>query len=208
MNGYQETLVNKSQSISHRSSATPSLALLARSHSGATLKPMSSNEAHDTSESGDSIYADFDSFLKVGLKEYYERGWKSRRGNFIALLIASGQTSFALAKDSVVDGTGTKKVAIGAAAVLALQVGLRYALGGPLGLVLSLAAGASMISYFFRNQKDIIRKVGIYKSLIAESQERYDDTQSGWRDGRNSETERNLMIDGLMKRFLTQVDES
>lgn len=169
---------------------------------------MTSNEAHDASASGDSIYEEFDSFLKVGIKEYYERGWKSRKGNFIALLIASGQTSFALAKDSVVDGTGTKKVAIGAAAVLALRVGLRYALGGPLGLVLSLAAGASMISYFFRNQKDIIRKVGIYKSLIGESQERYEDTQSGWRDGRTSETERNLMIDGLMKRFLTQVDES
>ena len=48
-----------------------------------------------------------------------------------------------MAKDSVVDGTGTKKVAIGAALVLALRIGFRYALGGPLGLVLSVAAGAS-----------------------------------------------------------------
>ncbi len=154
------------------------------------------------------MYEDFDNFLKIGIKEYYDRGWKSRKGNFIALLIASGQTSFALAKDSVIDGSGTKRVAFGAAAVLALRVGLRYALGGPLGLVLTLAAGASMVSYFFRNQKDIIKKVGLYKSLIAESQERYEDTQRGWRDSRHSETERNLMIDGLMKRFLSQVDAS
>jgi hypothetical protein len=157
---------------------------------------------------GVSIYEDFDSFLKVGIREYYDRGWTKRKGNFIALLIASGQTAFALAKDSMVAGTGTKKVAIGAAAILALQIGLRYAVGGPLGLVLTVAAGASMVSYFLRNQKDIIRKVGVYKGIIKENSERFADAQSGWRDGKYDIGERNLMIDGLMKRFLDQVDEA
>ncbi len=169
--------------------------------------PMSADKAQDSSPAGTSIYEEFDNFLKVAIKEYYDRGWKQRRGNFIALLIASGQTSFALAKDSVVDGTGTKKVAIGAAAVLALRIGLRYALGGPLGLVLTVAASASMVSYFFRNQKDIIKKVSTYKVTIKKSAERYDEIQAGWRDGRYEQTERNLMVDGLMKRFLEQVDE-
>ena len=154
-----------------------------------------------------SIYNDFDSFLKVGIREYYDRGWTSRRGNFIALLIASGQTAFALAKDSVVDGSGTKKIAIGAAAVLALQLGLRFALGGPLGLVLGVAAGASMVSYFFRNQKDIIKKVGAYKAVIKDTHARYEELQAGWRNGKHDVADRNLMIDGLMKRFLQQVDE-
>jgi hypothetical protein len=169
---------------------------------------MSADEAQDSAAQRSSIYEDFDNFLKLGIKEYYDLGWKQRRGNFIALLIASGQTSFALAKDSVVDGTGTKKVAIGAAAVLALRVGLRYAIGGPLGLVLTIAASASMVSYFFRNQKDIIKKVGTYKSNIREAQERYEEIQSGWRDGRYEQNERNLMVDGLMKRFLQQIDEA
>src|SRR5690606_26001840 len=85
----------------------------------ATLTTMSREQ---TSESGDrndrgkgqeiSIYDDFDSFLKVGIRDYYDRGWSRRRGNFIALLIASGQTAFALAKDSMVGGSGTKKLAI------------------------------------------------------------------------------------------------
>jgi hypothetical protein len=169
---------------------------------------MSADEAQDSAAQRSSIYEDFDNFLKLGIKEYYDLGWKQRRGNFIALLIASGQTSFALAKDSVVDGTGTKKVAIGAAAVLALRVGLRYAIGGPLGLVLTIAASASMVSYFFRNQKDIIKKVGTYKANIREAQERYEEIQSGWRDGRYEQNERNLMVDGLMKRFLQQIDEA
>lgn len=169
---------------------------------------MSADEAQESAAQQSSIYEEFDNFLKNAIKEYYELGWKQRRGNFIALLIASGQTSFALAKDSVIDGTGTKKVAIGAAAVLALRVGLRYAIGGPLGLVLTIAASASMVSYFFRNQKDIINKVGIYKAGIGDAQERYEEIQSGWRDGRYEQNDRNLMVDGLMKRFLQQVDEA
>jgi hypothetical protein len=165
-------------------------------------------EAHGPeSDFARSIYRDFDSFLKVAIREYYDRGWTTRKGNFIALLIASGSTSFALAKDSVVDGTGTKKVAIGAAAVLALRIGLRYAIGGPLGLVLTVAASASLISYFFRNQKDIVKRVGTYKKVIAETDGRYDELQGGWKDGRYDATERNLMIDGLMKRFVQQIDE-
>jgi hypothetical protein len=154
------------------------------------------------------LYASFDAFLKQAIREYYDRGWTTRKGNFIALLIASGQTSLALAKDSVVDGSGTKKVAIGAGLLVALRIGLRYAIGGPLGMVLTLAAGASMISYFVRNQKDIVKKVGLYKTVIAESEKRYAEVQSGWRDAKYQITDRNLMIDGLMKQFIAQVDEA
>lgn len=154
------------------------------------------------------IYANFDTFLKQAIKEYYDRGWTTRRGNFIALLIASGQTAFALAKDSVVDGSGTKRVAIGAAAILALRIGLRFAIGGPLGMVLTVAAGASMVAYFIRNQKDILKKVQKYKLLIAEAEKKYTETQSGWRDGKYGVPDRNLMIDGLMKRFIADIDEA
>ena len=164
--------------------------------------------AQAADSSGRTLYADFDSFLKAGIREYYDRGWTTRRGNFIALLIASGQTAFALAKDSMVDGSGTKKVAIGAAAIVALRIGLKYALGGPLGLVLTVAAGASMVSYFIRNQKDIVKKVSKYKAVIAESQKRYDEVQAGWRDGKYQITDRNLMIDGLMKQLISQIDEA
>jgi hypothetical protein len=162
----------------------------------------------DTTASAQGLYATWDAFLKQAIREYYDRSWTNRKGNFIALLIASGQTSLALAKDSVVDGSGTKKVAIGAGLLLALRIGLRYALGGPLGLVLGVAAGASMISYFVRNQKDIIKKVGAYKTIIADHEKRYDEVQAGWRDGKYQVTDRNLMIDGLMKQFITQVDEA
>ena len=164
--------------------------------------------AKEAAAGAQGLYASFDAFLKQGLREYYDRGWTTRKGNFIALLIASGTTSFAMAKDSIVDGTGTKKVAIGAGLMIALRVGLKYAIGGPLGLVLSLAAGASMISYFIRNQKDIVKKVGVYRTTIADAEKKYDEVQAGWRDGKYDIDNRNLMIDGLMKQFITSVDEA
>jgi hypothetical protein len=74
--------------------------------------------------------------------------------------------------------------------------------------VLTVAAGASMVSYFLRNQKDIVRKVGTYKTQIADTRKRFEDIQDGWRAGRYDATERNLMVDGLMKRFLAQCDEA
>ena len=162
----------------------------------------------ETTASAQGLYSSWDAFLKQAIREYYDRSWTTRKGNFIALLIAAGQTSLALAKDSVVDGSGTKKVAIGAGLLLALRIGLRYAIGGPLGLVLTIAAGASMVSYFIKNQKDIIKKVSAYKAIIADHEKRYGDVQSGWRDGKYQVTDRNLMIDGLMKQLISQIDEA
>jgi hypothetical protein len=154
------------------------------------------------------MYSSYDAFLKQAIREYYDRSWATRRGNFIALLIAAGGTSLAVAKDSVVDGSGTKKLAIGAGLAVALRVGLKYAIGGPLGLVLTAAAGASMISYFVRNQRDIVKKVGLYRAVIADGEKRYDEIQAGWRDQRYGATDRNLMVDGLLKQLIAQIDEA
>jgi hypothetical protein len=65
-----------------------------------------------------------------------------------------------------------------------------------------------MISYFVKNQKDIIKRVGLYKTIIADHEKRYDEVQAGWRDGKYQIIDRNLMIDGLMKQLITQVDEA
>jgi hypothetical protein len=169
---------------------------------------MTTERPESPGEAAPSLYLEWDAFLKQGIKEYYDRGWTTRRGNFIALLIASGQTALSLAKDSVVDGSGTKKVAIGAGLAIALRIGLKYALGGPLGMVMTVAAGASMIAYLIRNQKDVLKKVNLYKGVIVDTRKRYDEIQTGWRDGKYAATDRNLMIDGLMKRFISQVDEA
>ena len=62
-----------------------------------------------------------------------------------------------MAADSVKDGSGFKKAALGAAGVVALRFGLRYALSGPLGIILTGAARSRSPGYFVKNQKEITR---------------------------------------------------
>ena len=39
------------------------------------------------------VFDDYDAFLKQAIRDFYDQGWKSRRGSFIALVIASGQAT-------------------------------------------------------------------------------------------------------------------
>jgi hypothetical protein len=151
------------------------------------------------------VFDDYKSFLKEGIREYYELGWKNRRGNFIALIIASGQ-AMSLAADSVKDGSGFKKAALGAAGFVALRVGLRYALSGPLGIVLTGAAAVSAVTYLVKNQKEIGAKVTTYRTLVEATRTKFDEVQGGFRGGRYDAAARNLMVDGLLRRFLDEVD--
>jgi hypothetical protein len=157
------------------------------------------------SELRPEVFDDYDAFLKQAIRDYYDRGWKSRRGNFIALIMASGQMG-SMAADSIRDGSGLKKAALGAAGVVALRIGLRYALSGPLGIILTGAAAVSLVSYLIKHKKEITTKVGAYRALIASTRAKFEETQGGYRAGRYDAASRNLMVDGLLKRFLEEID--
>lgn len=152
------------------------------------------------------VYDDFEAFLRHAVREYYGRGWKHRKGNFIALIIASGQI-VGMATDSFKDGSGFRKAAIGAASVVALRFALRHFLSGPVGLVLSAAAVASAVAYLVKNQKEIAAKVVPYRTLIEETRTSFEEVQGGYRAGKYDTAGRNLMVDGLLKRFLEKVDD-
>ncbi|MDX2020590.1 MAG: hypothetical protein SF187_10135 [Deltaproteobacteria bacterium] len=152
------------------------------------------------------MYDDYRAFIRQAVRDYYERGWKARKGNFIALVLASGQMA-GLATDSMKDGSGFKKAAMGAAGVVALRLGLKYFLAGPLGLVLTAAMVASAIGFFVKNQKDITARVGPYRELIEQMRVRFEEIQGGYRGGKYDSAGRNLMIDGLMKQFIEQIDQ-
>jgi hypothetical protein len=153
------------------------------------------------------VYDDYDAFLKQAIHQYYERSWKSRKGNFIALVLASGQM-VSMAKDSVTDGSGLKKAALGAASVVALRFAWRYFLAGPLGVIVGVAALGSAVAYLGRHQKEVTGKVRPYRTLVSETRTRFEEIQGGYRAGRYDQAGRNLMVDGLLQQFLRQVDES
>jgi hypothetical protein len=154
-----------------------------------------------------AAYDTFEDYLKLAIKEYYERGWKSRRANFIALVIASGQM-MSVAKDAVAGEKGLRNVAVGAAGAVALRFALRWALGGPLGILLTAATAASLVAYFIRNQKAISQKIGRFRERIAEEKKKFEEIQSGYRANRYDARERALMVDGQLKRFLADLDEA
>lgn len=159
----------------------------------------------EAAASAQGIYASYDSFLKQAIREYYDRGWTTRKGNFIALLIASGEIT-SMAVDSLKDGAGVRKLALGAAGVVALRLGLRYALSGPLGILLAGATAASLIAYFVRNRREITEKIGRYRTMVADLRQSYEKLQSDHRDARLTREQLTLMVDGLMQRFLSDLD--
>jgi hypothetical protein len=167
---------------------------------------MSNQAASDIpTEIRPEVYDDYAAFLKQAVREYYERGWKTRKGNFIAFVISSGQM-VSMATDSVKDGSGLRKAAFGAAGVVALRFGLRYFLGGPVGLLLSAAVVASAIAYLVKNQREITGKLDPCRATIADTRTKFDEIQGGYRGGRYDAAGRNLMVEGLLKQFIEKVD--
>jgi|SRR5581483_307243 len=163
--------------------------------------------ATTTQESQAASYDTFEDYLKLAVKEYYDRGWKNRRGNFIALVVASGQAT-SMAKDAVSGQKGLRNVAAGAIGVVAVRLALRWALGGPLGILLTAATGASLVAYFVRNQKEITSKITRFRERITEERAKFEEIQAGYRANRFDARERNLMVDGQLKRFLADLDEA
>lgn len=159
--------------------------------------------AHDQADSK-AQYDTFDDFLQAAIRDYYERGWQ--RPNFVALLIASGQTG-SMAKNALGSADGLKKMALGTVGVMAVRVILVRVVSGPLGLLLTGVSLASLIALFIRHQREIIAKTARFRELIATTRQSFEDTQSGYRQNRLDARERNLMVDGLMKRFLRECDE-
>lgn len=151
------------------------------------------------------VYVEFDEFLKTCIYEYYRGSGKRRKGNFIALLIASGEIA-SVALDAVKAEGNVKRLALGAAGVIALRIGLRYALSGPLGILLAAGAAASLIGYFIRHRGDIATRIVAYRELVAALRTDFEQIQSDHRDGRLTIEQRALMVDGLMKRFMADLD--
>ena len=57
-----------------------------------------------------------------------------------------------------------------------------------------------------KHQKEIREKVTTYRTLIGETRTRFEEAQGGYRAGRYDAASRNLMVDGLLKRFLDDMD--
>lgn len=148
------------------------------------------------------VYETFDAFMQQVIKETYEHG--AKRAEFVALLIASGEL-LPMAWGRI-RKSGVREFAMGAAGVVALRVGLKYLLGGPLGVILTGFTAATLISFFWQNQKEVMQRVKPYKGAIRDCHEKFEDIQARYQDGRYDAGERALLVEGLMRRLLGDIE--
>lgn len=148
------------------------------------------------------VYETFDAFMQQVIRDTYERG--AKRPEFVALVLASGEL-LPMAWGRI-KKAGVRDVAIGAAGVVALRFGIRWLLGGPLGVILTGFTVATLISFFWSHQKDVLARRKPYKRLISDTLEKYEDIQARYRDGRYDAGERALLIEGLLRRVLSEIE--
>ena len=149
------------------------------------------------------VYETFDAFMQQVVKDTYDHG--AKRAEFVALVIASGELlpmAWGRLRKS-----GVREFAMGAAGVVALRVGMRYLLGGPLGVILTGFTAATVISFFWSNQREVMRRVKPYKTTIRDAREKFEDIQARYQDGRYDAGERALLIEGLLRRVLGEIEE-
>jgi len=151
-----------------------------------------------------STIRSFDDFLKAAIKSYWDRG--GRTTTLLALMFATRET-WGVALDKTLDPALGKKVLTGAAGAAAAAVLIRAFLGGPLGLLLTGVSAASLVGVLVKNNERVWAKVSQLKVLINVYKDRFgeidrDIARSGLRDD-----QRSLMIEGLMNRFLAELDE-
>jgi len=152
-----------------------------------------------------SAYESYQGFLKAAIKAYWHSEGRSKV-NFLALLLASREAWEVAWEGATAPGSG-KKILAGAAGAAALGVLLRVVLGGPVGLILTGASVASLVALYVRNHERIWKKVAVYKKLIEEQRGHYNEIRGDFLEGNLREGQRDLMIDGLMSRFLAKLDE-
>lgn len=168
--------------------------------SSAMLSNMAETKTHTAYAS--EVYENFDAFMRQVIKDTYERG--AKRAEFVALVIASGEL-IPLAWGHM-KKSGLKELAVGAAGVVALRYGLTYILSGPVGIALTGFTVATMISFFWANQKEVMARRKPYKRLISDTREKYEDIQARYRDGRYDAGERALLVEGLLRRMLAEIE--
>ena len=149
------------------------------------------------------VYESYDAFMQQVIHDTYARG--AKRPEFVALVLASGEL-IPLAWGRV-KKAGVRDLALGAAGVVALRFGLRWLLGGPLGVILTGFTIATLISFFWANQREVMSRRKPYKRLITDTHEKFEDIQARYRDGRYDAGERALLIEGLLRRVLAEIEK-
>lgn len=148
-------------------------------------------------------YRSYDGFLKATIGRYYASG--ANKLNFLALLLATREAWKVAFAEIATQDTG-KKLLTGAAGVAVVTLLLRAFVGGPIGILLTGASIASLVALYSRNHAGIMARAEHYRGIVARYRPLFEELESSYVDGRTTESQHRLMVDGLMGRFIEEVD--
>ncbi len=146
----------------------------------------------------------FNSFLKIAIQRYWDQKGSSKV-SFLALLLATRE-AWGVAWDNTINPEAGKKALGGAAAITAVTLLLRAVVGGPIGILLTGASVVSLVGVYVKNHGRIWKKVVRIRALVPDYRERHEKILSQHADGTFSGDQRDLMVDGLLSRFLGELD--
>lgn len=151
-----------------------------------------------------TTYESWQGFLKGAIKAYWESEGRSRL-TFLALMLAARE-AWSVAWSEVSEPGNAKKLLTGAAGAAAVALLIRTFIGGPIGLLLGGASIASLVAVYVKNRHSINARVEHCRKLVAKYNTQYEQVRGDWVDGKLRTDQRDLMMDGLMARFLVELD--
>lgn len=149
-------------------------------------------------------YQNYPGFLKSAIKRFWSSD-RSSKLDLLALLLATRE-AWEVAWDGATSPQGGRSLLKGAAGAAAVTVLLRTVLGGPIGLLLTGVSVASLGALYVKHNEKVWMHVELYKKLVDEFRPAYDELQYEFKEGGLRESQRDLMIDGLMSRFMDRLE--
>lgn len=150
-------------------------------------------------------YADYEGFLKAAIKRYWASE-KCSKVDLLASLLATREAWEAAWDEATAPGRSSTLLK-GAAGAAAITVLLRTVIGGPLGLLLTGVSVASLAALYAKHHERIWAQVDRYRALVDEYRPQYDEVIAGRADDKLTQSQHELMIDGLMARFVERLEE-
>jgi len=149
-------------------------------------------------------YDTYEDFLRAAICRYWESSYGSKV-NFLALLFACRE-AWSVAWDKSVTRESGRMVLKGAAGAAAAAVLIRSLVGGPIGLILTGASVASLVAVYVKSHDRVGMQVERYRGLLADYRPEYEVIARDFREGLLRDGQRDLMMEGLVGRFLMDLD--
>ncbi len=153
----------------------------------------------------DPAYETYNDFLAASVQRYWKRKGSSKV-TFLALMFATRHAWPVAVKEGLSLESG-KKALTGAAGLAAAAVLIRAFVGGPIGLLLAGASAVSLIAVYGKNQEAIWKKVFRFRGLMEDYEPKFEALSKQHESGAINDEQKQLMVEGLMGRFLDQLDE-